>query len=204
MKTHHKVIAAIVAAAAFTSAGVTNHVHTLKSAALAHAGLSGPSELYPDLTKTPGATNADITQDTIAQTICNPSWSTKSIRPPVSYTSPLKAKQIAAEYTYNGDTNFADYELDHLISLELGGNPTSEQNLWPEPYHTQVSGAEVGAHQKDTVENYLHKQVCTGALTLAEAQHEVVTDWYAVYISIPTSHFGALGDAYSGDPDDVQ
>jgi hypothetical protein len=50
----------------------------------------GPSSLYPDPTLTPGAINPDITQATIAATICNPRWSTKTIRPPASYTNTLK------------------------------------------------------------------------------------------------------------------
>ncbi len=59
----------------------------------------GPSSLYPDPTLTPGATNSDITQATIAATICNPQWSTKTIRPPASYTNNLKKQQLnAARY----------------------------------------------------------------------------------------------------------
>jgi hypothetical protein len=56
----------------------------------------GPSSLYPDPTLTPGATNPDITQATIAATICNPNWSTKTIRPPASYTNNLKQQQLGA------------------------------------------------------------------------------------------------------------
>src|ERR1700687_1091030 len=55
----------------------------------------GPSYLYPDSKVTPGMVNPDITQATIAQTICNPQWSTKTIRPPVNYTNTLKQKQLA-------------------------------------------------------------------------------------------------------------
>src|SRR5467141_1339840 len=74
----------------------------------------GPSYLYPDPTLTPGATNPDITQANINQTICNPQWSTKSIRPPVADTKTLKAKQLAtARYT---DKTPAHYEEDHFIS----------------------------------------------------------------------------------------
>src|SRR2546422_7022504 len=57
---------------------------------------AGPSYLYPDPATTPGVVNPDITQGNIGQTICNPQWSTKSIRPPVSYTNHLKAQQLAA------------------------------------------------------------------------------------------------------------
>ena len=46
----------------------------------------GPADIYPDPTRTPGAANPDITQDNIRETICNPRWSTKSIRPAASPT----------------------------------------------------------------------------------------------------------------------
>jgi hypothetical protein len=84
----------------------------------------------------------------------------------------------------------------------LGGNPTSEQNLWPESYNTTVNGVTIGAKQKDLTENYLHKQICAGTMTLAEAQNEIVTDWYAVYtqhVSKAAPTFGSTGPT---DPDD--
>ncbi len=87
-----------------------------------------------------------------------------------------------------------DYEEDHLISLELGGSPTAEENLWPEPYDIQIAipsatssssfeYVPAGAHEKDKVENYLHAQVCAGKISLADAQHEIATEWYDVYLS---------------------
>ncbi len=98
---------------------------------------------------------------------------TKTIRPPVSYTDPLKA-ELMRSYGQTGAPSA--YELDHLISLELGGNPTSPSNLWPEAYLPVP-----GAHEKDKVENYLKSQVCGGQMTLADAQHQVSTDWKAVW-----------------------
>jgi hypothetical protein len=56
----------------------------------------GPSSLYPDPTLTPGATTPNITQANIADTICNPQWSTKTIRPPASSTNTLKQQQLGA------------------------------------------------------------------------------------------------------------
>jgi len=87
------------------------------------------------------------------------------------------------EYGY-ADTNLRDYEEDHLIPLEVGGNPTDPRNLWPEPYQTSISDG--GAYYKDKVENYLHEQVCAGRISLQDAQHEIAKDWYNVYVnSIP-------------------
>src|SRR5437870_7366531 len=71
----------------------------------------GPSSLYPDPSLTPGATNPDITQATIAATICSPNWSTATIRPPASYTSTLKRKQLAAARYV--DKTPSHYEEDH-------------------------------------------------------------------------------------------
>lgn len=139
----------------------------------------GPPDIYPDTVRTPGATYPDITQDNIQENICNPGWSTKSIRPPSSYTSRLKLEQIE-EYGYS-DANPSDYEEDHLIPLELGGNPSDPKNLWPEPYYVSIPDG--GARAKDDVENYLHKQVCAGNLTLEEAQKEIAADWYRIYVT---------------------
>jgi len=139
----------------------------------------GPLDIYPNSSLTHGATDPDISQDSIQDTICNPHWSTRSIRPPTHYTDQLKREQLR-EYGY-ADTNPRDYEEDHLIPLELGGNPTDPRNLWPEPYDTSITDG--GAHAKDRVESYLHKQVCSGDLTLAEAQREIASDWYHVFVT---------------------
>ena len=75
----------------------------------------------PDPLLTPGTLNPAVTQDNIHATICVSGW-TATIRPPASYTNALKKTQIV-QYGYV-DTALASYEEDHLISLELGGNPT--------------------------------------------------------------------------------
>ncbi|MGH9572447.1 MAG: hypothetical protein ACRD40_02800 [Candidatus Acidiferrales bacterium] len=144
---------------------------------IAPSGRAGPADIYPIAAITPGATNPAITQANIGETICNPHWSTKSIRPPEQYTYRLKREQIG-EY-HDPDTRTADYEEDHLIPLELGGNPKDPKNLWPEPYSASI--ADGGAKYKDKVEDYLHREVCSGAMPLAEAQQRIATDWYRVY-----------------------
>jgi hypothetical protein len=136
----------------------------------------GPPRLYPDPLLTPGAVNPSITQANIGENICNPDWSTRSIRPPESYTAKLKRQQMF-ERGLTGSPS--DYEEDHLISLELGGSPSDPRNLWPQAY-----GPKPAAREKDAVENYLHKQVCGGMMTLLEAQTAIVTDWYRVYLEV--------------------
>ena len=109
-------------------------------------------------TLTPGALNPEVTQATIRSTICKHGW-TRTIRPPTSYTSELKLEQMRA-YRRTGRPH--EYQEDHLISLELGGHPTDPRNLWPEPLPH--------AYEVDQVENELNDEVCSGKLTLAEAQ----------------------------------
>jgi hypothetical protein len=114
---------------------------------------------YPaDWRLTPGALNPDVTQATIRSTICVRGW-TATVRPPAEYTGELKLEQMRA-YRRSGPPR--DYQEDHLISLELGGHPTDPRNLWPEPYPR--------ASAVDRIENELNAAVCSGRLTLAEAQ----------------------------------
>lgn len=133
--------------------------------------------VLPDRARTPGATNPAVTPGTIRSTICVPGW-TATVRPDSSYTTALKERQLATGYAYRGDTSTADYEEDHLISLELGGSPTAVANLWPEPY-TAADGARV----KDRIENKLHELVCAGQLGLRTAQHAIAVDWWQAYLT---------------------
>src|SRR5690242_3561837 len=71
----------------------------------------GPPEIYPRTDLNPGFANPDITQDNIAETICNKDWKTSAVRPPSNYTTKLKIAQIA-DYGF-ADTNTGDYEEDH-------------------------------------------------------------------------------------------
>src|SRR5512133_4353421 len=121
-------------------------------------GSSSKGPYAADIVRSPGVLNPDVTQANINDTICRHGW-TKTIRPPTSYTNALKRKQMR-EYGVGG--SLSDYQEDHLISLELGGHPTDPRNLWPEPYPR--------AAKVDAQENELNAQVCSGRLTLEEAQ----------------------------------
>ena len=66
-------------------------------------------------------------------------------------------------------------EIDHLISLELGGS-NDAHNLWPE-----MQDPRPGFREKDHAENYLHSQMCDGKITLQEAQRRIVNDWVGAY-----------------------
>ena len=130
--------------------------------------------VLPIVSATPGVTNPAVTQANIQQTICTSGY-TATIRPPASYTTKLKISQLAGAYKTFTDKAPASYEEDHLISLEIGGNPTDPKNLWPQPY------AGTGARIKDQVENKLHNLVCANKMTLADAQKAIIANWYAAY-----------------------
>src|SRR3954447_12346469 len=112
---------------------------------------------------TPGVLNPAVTQSTIKRTICRTGW-TSTIRPPTSYTEPLKLQELKAYG--DGGRSPSGFELDHLISLELGGAPSDPRNLWPESHKNSFN--------KDGLENSLRAKVCAGSITLAKAQRRIV------------------------------
>ncbi len=72
------------------------------------------------------------------------------------------------------------YEIDHFISLELGG-ANDIKNLWPEPYAVLVKGEKLGARQKDVLETGLHRMMKNGVLSLKEVQAIIRKDWVRAY-----------------------
>lgn len=118
----------------------------------------------PDPRCTPGAIDPAVTQADIRQTICVSGYTSK-VRPPESQTERFK---FDVAYPAYGDPRADKTELDHLISLELGGS-NDAANLWPESPPTP--------NPKDKVENALHRAVCDGRVTLAAAQRAIARDW---------------------------
>jgi hypothetical protein len=123
----------------------------------------------PDSACTPGDIIVTATKDVIcvsgySQTVRNVTTSEKDA--------------VYAEYGIASHTA-GEYEVDHYVSLELGGS-NDISNLWPE-----LASPTPGFHEKDKVENYLHAQVCSGQITLEEAQREIATNWLDVYNKMP-------------------
>jgi len=139
-----------------------------------HYSYSGSYPL-PDPRCTPGAINPQVTQVNISTTICSSGF-TESIRPPESVTEPEKVASAAA-YGYMGSLHTAEY--DHLISLELGGDPNDPANLWVEP--NDRTSAATTYNTKDSLENTLNRLVCSGQMTLAAARQAIATNWVAGY-----------------------
>lgn len=134
--------------------------------------------VLPDPACTPGAINPGVTQANIGSTICVRGW-TRSVRPPEAVSARVKTERMAA-YGFPASER-PTVELDHLIPLELGGAPDDLANLWPEVSDTPGAGFR---NHKDTVERHLNEQVCTGRITLADAQRAIATDWTTAEASL--------------------
>lgn len=124
-----------------------------------------------DLKVTPGALDPALTE----ARLCNPKFHTGTVR---NVTESTK-KKVCAEYGQKGCPSH-DFEIDHLISIELGGS-NDIKNLWPQP--VDAAGV-IGFHTKDVLENQLHKMVCTGTISLPQAQHCIATDWYGCKLQL--------------------
>ncbi|MEU5047265.1 hypothetical protein [Streptomyces griseorubiginosus] len=133
---------------------------------------------------TPGAISPAVTQANLASTICRKGGYTSGVRPS-AYVTGKEKKLNAASYGFTG--RMADAEYDHLISLQLGGDPNDPRNLWVEPAdpgHRKGAGVN---NRKDPVETKLHTAVCKGQVTLAAAQKAIVTDWTTALSSLHLS-----------------
>jgi hypothetical protein len=149
----------------------------------------------PDSAKTPGAvletvpdeqvasclsnktgTNVKVSDAITIRLICTPGYS-RCIRdvPQIEKTSVYRSYGLMGNHTGYCDTT-QGCEVDHLISLKLGGS-NDQTNLWPEPYQ----GTTWNAHVKDQLENSLHRQVCQGNIALDQAQQEIAKDWITSY-----------------------
>lgn len=130
---------------------------------------------------TPGAISPAVTQANLASTICRKGGYTSGVRPS-AYVTGKEKKLNAASYGFTG--RMSDAEYDHLISLQLGGDPNDPRNLWVEPAdpgHRKGAGVN---NEKDPVETKLHTAVCKGQITLAAAQKAIVTDWTTALSSL--------------------
>jgi len=122
--------------------------------------------VVPDPRLSPGDV---LTSDT--KIICVPGY-TKTVR---NVPQALK-EQVYREYTITGRAP-GEYEIDHIISLELGGS-NSIRNLFPESFKSQP----LNAHVKDTLENKLHDLACSGKITMQEAQQAIASNWTTAYV----------------------
>ena len=70
------------------------------------------------------------------------------------------------------------YEIDHLVPLELGGS-NSIANLFPE-----AAKPRPGFHDKDRLENEVHDRACAGQTGFRSLQKRIASDWTALSVDL--------------------
>ena len=139
-----------------------------------HFRIAGNGMRLPDPACTPGAVNPTITADVLR----DPSFRTGEERDDLTSEA---AKKVV--YDWYGVTPPDDNrgpgqvcELDHLISIGLGGSDALE-NIWPQCGPVDVPVGQREFKIKDAhAELGLMRQVKAGA-DLAEIQHKIADDW---------------------------
>jgi hypothetical protein len=119
----------------------------------------------PNHSLTPGATLPVTTSD-----VCTVR------RREAQHQIPISLQRKVFEEYGMPDARPTDYELDHLITPDLGGSDDL-RNLWPESHSATIWNSYV----KDALEDRLYQMVCEGSLDLPTAQHDIATDWIAAY-----------------------
>ncbi len=137
-----------------------------------HAGATGLP--IPDPSCTPGAVNPTVTLDVLT----DPRFRTRCIRDHATTAHDKNQTYgwYGVPHPANNRGSNQTCELDHLISLELGGADTLD-NIWPECGPDGVALGERYFKLKDAVENYLAAQVRAGTMPLEDAQRGIATDW---------------------------
>ncbi len=121
---------------------------------------------------TSGAVDPSITQANIGTTICRPGYA-RSVRPAFTVTEPIKRRLMDAQH--RGES-FADYELDHLIPISLGGALLDPRDLWLQPRRGQANAAD-----KNVLAYVLWRLVCERRVPLRTAQQAIRRDWAKAY-----------------------
>jgi hypothetical protein len=124
----------------------------------------------PDRRCSPGAYYSGLTK----AVICSSTFRTSTIR-----NVPTSEKYaVEREYGMVPRAYGRTIEVDHIVSLELGGS-NDLANLFPEP------GSGVASyHVKDRLENRLHAMVCAGQMTLATSRSGIAGNWEKLYARV--------------------
>jgi hypothetical protein len=124
----------------------------------------------PDRHCSPGAYYSKLTKTVI----CSSTFRTGPIR-----NVPVSEKhQVEVEYGLAPKPYGSTLEIDHIVSLELGGS-NDIANLYPE--EATFANKTPGFHLKDKLENAAHKAVCGGTISLRSAQQQIASNWELLY-----------------------
>jgi hypothetical protein len=124
----------------------------------------------PDRRCSPGAYSSKLTKTVI----CASTFHTGSIRS----VPDAEKHQVEIEYGLQAKPYGSTLEIDHIVSLELGG-ANDIANLYPE--EATFANHTPGYHVKDKLENAAHKAVCAGTLSLHSAQQQIASNWEKLY-----------------------
>jgi hypothetical protein len=127
----------------------------------------------PDPRCSPGAYYNKLTK----KVICGPSFRTSLVR----HVTDGEKHQVEQEYGLTAKSYGSTLEIDHIVSLELGGS-NDIANLYPE--EAAFTDGSPGYHVKDTLENKLHDMVCAGQISLYSARRQIAADWETLYTKI--------------------
>ena len=140
----------------------------------------GADPTLPARTCTPGSVRSDITQANIDQTICNPAWSTRTIRPPKAETDALKTAVMRAYGVPPAKRK--NTELDHAVPLKLAGSDDAT-NFWAQVSDIPNANPPF-RNTKDDIEGWLGDAVCAHKVTLAAAQWAIAINWHTAMATL--------------------
>jgi hypothetical protein len=120
-----------------------------------YAYTDGP--IIPDRRCAPGALTAIAVTDPQA-TICQAGYLRRVHEAVVAVTESEAGRLYVA---YGATRALSGYRVDHLVAVADGGSATSPANLWLEPASQAAA--------KRRVEAQLHKRICAGEMTVAQA-----------------------------------
>jgi hypothetical protein len=137
--------------------------------------------LVPDARLTPGA----VMQGVTVEQLCTKGYA-NVFHGGVRHVPPSEKKAVFIAYFGTVPAHPGDYEIDHLVSLEIGGN-NSISNLWPQPYNVKTWNART----KDSLEDFMaaHVRQClktkghtAATALLKEYQIAMMTSWTNAYV----------------------
>jgi hypothetical protein len=165
-------VGVVAATCVFAASSLAGDTSPGRTRLLAHRVQQSNCRLgsLPDRRCSPGAYSSGLTK----RVICSAGFRTGDYR-----NVPLAEKRaVEQEYGLAPKSYGSTLEIDHIVSLELGGS-NDIANLYPER-----ADAHPGYHVKDKLENKLHKLVCANLLDLTRTRRAIASNWERLYKKI--------------------
>lgn len=125
-----------------------------------------------------------VTQSTIVETICVPGYVDRVLP---SFETQMRQKEKLLKQR-GIDASFAsEYALDHRMPVLLGSLPNAPANLDLRRWEGRA-----GQRRKERLAVYLKRCVCTGDMTLKDAQSTMSGDWPNRYPNLSSMTCGAF------------